>query len=181
MKILLAHGDRIDGKEIMIVEGKHIAAERLFEDSAHWIKVSAADHNAVEFFKRHYSFRKGRSRNHKNGNRVFGPGENITLWGCDNKSLFVWRKEKYRKDGQAGINCAVFRNEGGALSSKIINEAEEIAWKKWPGERLFTFVDPFRVASSNPGYCFIRAGWRHCGRTKTKSLIIFLNQPFFSI
>jgi hypothetical protein len=48
----------------------------------------------------------------------------------------------------------------------MISEAVSLAWRKWPGQRLFTFVDPAEVASTNPGYCFKVAGFRFCGRTR---------------
>jgi hypothetical protein len=38
--------------------------------------------------------------------------------------------------------------------------------ERWPGERHYTKVDPDKVASGLPGYCFLRAGWRYAGRTK---------------
>ena len=39
-------------------------------------------------------------------------------------------------------------------------------------ERFFTFVNPGKVGSPNPGYCFKKAGWRHVGRTKKRGLHI---------
>ena len=145
---------------------------RLFTDDCHWIKVSPANKSAFEIFKRHYSYGQWRQRNKKNGNLFVGPGEEITLLSKDGKALFVWRKEKFRKDIQTGINCAVFRNEGKILSSELIKQAEHIAWKKWPGERLFTFVNSKKVISTNPGYCFQMAGWNVCGISKAKKLVI---------
>ena len=64
----------------------------------------------------------------------------------------------------------MFRNEGPALSSRLIREGMEVAWGCWPGERLYTYVDARAVgwtnqAGHNPGYCFLRAGWRRYGRT----------------
>lgn len=90
----------------------------------------------------------------------------------DCTALWIWRKEKFRMDGQKGVNCAVFRNEGTALSSCLIQAADEIGWDRWPGERHFTFVDPTKVRSTNPGYCFKRAGWPQCGRTAKGLLIL---------
>ncbi|MDQ3802518.1 MAG: hypothetical protein M3416_01485 [Acidobacteriota bacterium] len=86
-------------------------------------------------------------------------------------ALFVWRKF-ISDDGQEGVNCAVFRNEGDRLSSDLILEAERWAWAKWPGERLYTYVNPRKVRSANPGYCFLKAGWRKSGESK-KGLLIF--------
>ena len=46
------------------------------------------------------------------------------------------------------------------------------AWKRWPGERLYTYVDPKKIKSTNPGYCFKVCGWRKCGVTKHRKLHI---------
>ena len=93
---------------------------------------------------------------------------------CD--ALFVWRKF-IDKSGQTGVNCAVFRNESEHRSSDLILEAERIAWEKWPGERLYTYVNAKRIQSTNPGYCFKCAGWRQCGVTSSKKLIILEKWP----
>jgi hypothetical protein len=53
----------------------------------------------------------------------------------------------------------------------LILEAEQIAWKRWHCERFYTYVDQKKVKSINPGYCFICAGWRKCGVTKSGLLI----------
>ncbi len=42
----------------------------------------------------------------------------------------------------------------------------------WPGERHYTKVDPAAVRSTNPGFCFIAAGWKRCGTTKNGKLIL---------
>ena len=78
------------------------------------------------------------------------------------RALFVWlRNTVERYDHQVGVNCTVFRNEGArGLSSELIREADELAWQRWPGERHFTYVDDSKIRSSNPGYCFLKAGWR---------------------
>jgi hypothetical protein len=88
----------------------------------------------------------------------------------DGAALFVWRKF-IDASGQQGVNCAVFRNEGGVLSSLLIRESCAIAWARWPGERLYTYVNP-RVVHGD-GACFKHAGWRKCrGRTKARRLVI---------
>jgi len=88
---------------------------------------------------------------------------------CD--ALFVWRKF-ISGDGQTGVNCAVFRNEGPIKSSVLIWEACRLAWQRWPGERLYTYVNPRKIRSTNPGCCFLKAGWRKCGITKKNKLLI---------
>lgn len=149
----------------------------LFADACFWRRVSSTDELAYSIFKRHYTFRKWRKRTGKNGNRFVGPGEQITLISQDGKALFVWRKEKYRNDDQVGVTCAVFRNESNTLSSELIKQAEVIAWKRWPGARLFTFVNAKKIQSANPGYCFKMAGWKQCGISKAKKLIILEKIP----
>ena len=88
------------------------------------------------------------------------------------RALFVWRRF-ISKDDQAGVNCAIFRNEGAGLSSDLISAAMAAAWARWPGQRLYTYVNPRKVASGNPGYCFQCAGWPRCGIPKTRKLIVF--------
>lgn len=90
-------------------------------------------------------------------------------------ALFVWRKS-IRDDGQRGVCCAIFRNESPQRSSDMILEAERLAWAKWPGQRLFTHVDPRRIRSSNPGCCFLKAGWRRCG-VSGRGFLIFEKLP----
>lgn len=84
--------------------------------------------------------------------------------------MFVWRKF-IDDSGQEGVNCAVFRNEGPVLSSELIRQADAIADFVWPRERHYTYVDPKAVRSTNPGFCFVAAGWRKCGMTKGGLLI----------
>jgi hypothetical protein len=81
-----------------------------------------------------------------------------------------------RLDGQLGVNCTVFRNEGAGLSSELIREADDLAWQRWPGERHFTYVNAGKIRSSNPGYCFLRAGYQHAGRSQ-KGLILMERLP----
>lgn len=147
----------------------------LFPIAGNWVLVRDGYPEAYELVQRHYSFRPyvdGRRQNRLNRNRrlFVGPGEKIVLLTVDGKALFIWRKF-ISQNGQQGVNCAVFRNEGPILSSDLIREACNLAWQRWPGERLYTYVNPQRIRSSNPGCCFKKAGWRANGRT-AKGLII---------
>lgn len=139
-----------------------------------WVPVRDGDRRAFEIFKRHYTCLPYRRRPRANGSLFVGPGEKMVLLSPTCDALFVWRRMQpgFDKSGQLGVNCAVFRNEGGRLSSDLILAAERYAWERWPGSRLYTFVNPRRVRSSNPGYCFLAAGWRKCGVTKKRGLII---------
>lgn len=145
---------------------------RLFNDDIYWTQINDGDERAFEIFKRHYTFRKWRPRSGKNGKRMAGPGETIVLIGKELNALFIWKKQKYSQDGQTGINCAVFRNESNLLSSELLTQAEAIAMSKWPGERMFTYVNAKKIKSVNPGYCFKVNGWRQIGISKSRKLII---------
>lgn len=126
----------------------------------------------LELYERHYSCRHyadGRERT-----QCVGPGEVIFLRTGDADAMFVWRK--FIDDAepkQEGINCAVFRNEAPRRyqSSELIRQADAIADHCWPGQRHYTYVDPKAVRSTNPGFCFMAAGWRKCGVTKGGLLI----------
>lgn len=53
-----------------------------------------------------------------------------------------------------------------------IRQADQIADCLWPNSRHYTYVDPKKIASKNPGFCFLMAGWRRCGNTKGGLLIM---------
>ncbi len=108
--------------------------------------------------------------------RIAGPGEKLVLLTPCARALFVWRKF-ISKDQQAGVNCAIFRNEGAGLASDLIRAAMVAGWARWPGERFYTYVNPRRVRSANPGFCFKEAGWRLCGITKTRRLLVLEALP----
>ena len=149
---------------------------RLFDDmDGHWLAVRDGDPRALALYVRHYSARK----NGPSALPTFcGPGEKIVLLTADCTALFVWRLERFRFDTQTGINCAIFRNESSIRSSDLIREACDIAWAKWPDQRLYTFVWDEKVATSKQrgrnknGWCYRKAGWRACGRNADGRLTI---------
>ena len=138
-----------------------------------WIMVRDGDDSARTIFDRHYS--RYRYADGRKPMLFVGPGEKLVLLRHDARALFVWRRF-ISADGQDGINCAIFRNEGDELSSQLIREADALADARWPGERHYTYVAPKRIRSSNPGYCFKQAGWRTCGVTKHNKLVV-LERP----
>lgn len=150
------------------VQTRSDAGARLFLDGC-WLAVKDGDRRALRLFERHYS-----CRSYKDGRQrtlFVGPGEKLVLLTRAADALFVWRKFR-SMDYQDGVNCAVFRNESRVLSSTLIREACTLAWRRWPNERFYTYVDPRRVRSVNPGCCFRAAGWRVCGQTKRRKLVI---------
>lgn len=138
-----------------------------------WWLTKDGDADCLDMYERHYSryqYKDGRVR------KLFmGPGEKVVLRTKAADAVFAWR---YFHDdsGQEGINCAVFRNESPAQSSELIRQADAIADCLWPDSRHYTYVDPKKVRSKNPGFCFLAAGWRRC-KERTKSGLIVLEKP----
>ena len=71
----------------------------------------------------------------------------------DQKARYIWRN-------------MMFRNLGAGLSSELIIEATERTYEEWinrygalPPERLRTEIGLKQVRSSNPGCCYLKAGW----------------------
>lgn len=147
----------------------------LFSDGA-WIEARDGNPTAASIYDRHYS----RNPASRGDHRCAGPGEKIVLLTPCARALLVWRRflSKDPTVARGDVNCAIFRNEGaGSLSSDLLRAAMAIAWRRWPGARLYTYVNPRRVRSANPGYCFLMAGWRHCGVTKTRKLLVLEALP----
>jgi hypothetical protein len=134
-----------------------------------WWLTKDGDRSCLALYERHYSayrYKDGRVRT-----QFIGPGEKLVLRTRDADAIFAWRKF-IDDSGQTGINCAVFRNEGAHRSSELIRQADAIADAIWPDSRHYTYVAAEKVRSRNPGYCFLKAGWRRCGRTKSGLLIL---------
>lgn len=127
-----------------------------------WVPILDGDASAAAMYERHYSAKRTLARRRASGAMLFlGPGEKLVLATPCRRAVFAWRWAKKRADGQTGIECAVFRNEGAGLSSTLIRAADAIADGRWPGQRHFTYVNPREVANSNAGRCFARADWRY--------------------
>ena len=137
--------------------------------NAHWWITRDGDRTLLAMYERHYSayqYRDGRMR------RLFcGPGQKVVLRTQCGDAGFVWRSFR-SDDGQYGICCAFFRNEGPIRSSDLIRQADIIADHVWACRRHYTYVDPKAVRSVNPGWCFMAAGWRRCGMSNGGKLIL---------
>jgi hypothetical protein len=139
---------------------------------AHWYSVSRTDPRLYALYRRHYSAEKNARWRRPGNTNSAGAGSTLCLLTVPGDAAFVWLKNTIeRYDGQEGVCCTLFRNEGPYRASELIREAEALAWALWPGERLFTYVDAKRVAGEVPGYCFRRAGWRRTGQSLTGLLL----------
>jgi len=134
-----------------------------------WWITKDGDKDCLELYERHYSayqYKDGRER------KLFaGPGEKIVLRTEAADAMFVWRRF-IDGSGECGINCAVFRNEGPHLSSDLVRQADKIADRIWSCCRHYTYVNPEKIRSANPGFCFIAAGWKNTKRTTKGGLMI---------
>jgi hypothetical protein len=120
------------------------------------VRTTHFDEEMARLADRHYSRRTVGAR------QFCYSGRKLVLRDTAGSVLFVWMwpDDDKRMDDQTGYNCAIFRNESARRSSAIILEAEQLAIQKWGPRRMYTYVDPARIASVNPGYCFKVAGWR---------------------
>ena len=117
---------------------------------------------------RHYSRRTPGAR------QFCYSGRKIVLRDSAGLVLFVWMFPDHalRSDSQIGYDCAIFRNESARRSSDIILEAELFAVNRWGPNRGYTFVDPKKIRSTNPGCCFKAAGWEFAGLTQSGKHIL---------
>lgn len=144
------------------------------ELGGHWLASWRSDPRAAALYRRHYSAEKNAKAGLRDLN-FMGPGETMVLLSSDCSAVFAWQRNVGgpRLDGQAGICCTLFRNEGTILSSELIREADDLAWRRWPGERHFTYVNAGKVRRKrDPGRCFLRADWRYAGASKSGLLLL---------
>jgi hypothetical protein len=142
-----------------------------------WWVTKDGDLDCLDLYERHYS--ANTKRPFWRERKLFvGPGTKLVLRTESGDAFFVWREfiddciDQRTGGRQEGINCAAFRNESRHLSSDLIRQADAIADALWPDRRHYTYVDSKKVASANPGFCFLKAGWRRCGVTKGGLLVM---------
>jgi len=138
----------------------------------YWVISDKGSKRALQLVERHYSRQKPGT------NQFCRPGDNLVLLGNDGKAL--WVSYRYhpssrlkRTDGLNAWECTLFRNEGGRLSSDLIKEAVAITAKAWgiPEDGFVTYVNPKAIKSSNPGYCFQKAGFVRGGTSKRRGFV----------
>ena len=127
------------------------------------IKTTHFDQEMRLLADRHYSRRTVGAR------QFCYSGRKLVLRNSEGTVLWVWMypDPAMRMDHQTGYNCAIFRNESNRRSSDIILEAERMAFEKWGPNRMYTYVDPSKIRSANPGYCYKVAGWKFAGYSKS--------------
>lgn len=142
-----------------------------------WRLSWRADPKAREIADRHYNRQKVGAK------QFVPPGRCLVLttFNDNGQALWVssWPFAQYVKHQWAGAwVCSCFRNEGAGLSSDLIREAVAATRAFWgppPEQGFITFVDRKKVRSRNPGFCYIKAGWKKVGFTKGGLLALQLH------
>jgi len=127
-------------------------------DGGVWQLRTRLDRDANALADRHYSRRQPGS------GQVGPPGRKLVLVTPCGRALWLthWPYAHLALDGLDAWRCSIFRNEGAGLSSDLIRAAMELTARMWgnrPVDGWVTWVDRRKVTSTNPGYCFRKAGW----------------------
>ena len=132
-----------------------------------WTLTNKGDQECRALADRHYS------RQTVGARQFTRPGRNLVLKTENADAVWVtW--SGIRDDGVDAWECTIFRNESAHLSSELIREAVEITIREWgqpPADGIITYVDDANVRSTNPGFCFLKAGWTKTGRSKRRKLL----------
>jgi hypothetical protein len=91
------------------------------------------------------------------------PGRNVVMRTLDNKAALVFWRGIADHQWDAWENT-LFRNEGPILSSELLLEATShlfynVIGAEVPPDGLISFVSKSKVRSTNPGFCYFKAGW----------------------
>jgi hypothetical protein len=132
-----------------------------------WHRVGKFDRQACALADRHYSRRKPGSP------QFMPPGQTVILLNRDATAVFGWWRPHpdsglKSMNGYDGWTCTIFRNESTTLSSELILDAERIFSVEGLDigpDGLLTYVWDRKIRSTNPGYCFQKAGYLKVGRS----------------
>lgn len=137
----------------------------IFGPGPWWQPSNRADPLGVPIADRHYN-------RQTIGAPQFVPPGSCYVLRHSTDALWVtsWPIAEYVQHDWAGawIN-SMFRNESARLSSELIIEAiahTRAHYPTVPDLGLVTFVDSTKVRSTNPGYCYLMAGFERVGFTK---------------
>jgi hypothetical protein len=140
-----------------------------------WERSDRFDPRAVRLADRHYSRQKVGSP------QFMKAGSCCVFYARTETGEAVWGTSwqlvvKHQWPG--AWECAIFRNEGAGRSSDLIRQAVAATRAHYgepPTPGMITFVDPAKVRDkADPGHCFIIAGFRPCGETKSGLLVLQL-------
>lgn len=144
-----------------------------------WLLGRETTRHAVALADRHYS------RKTPGSDRFCGPGRKLVLLAADATALWASAAPRFvdREVLPLAWVCTIFRNEGGQLASELIKQAVATTRYEWgepPADGMVTFVDVSKVKpKKTPGYCYVRAGFREAGHTKSGHLVLHLRAEDF--
>lgn len=124
-----------------------------------WHRVKSSDPLARAMRDRHYSTKK------PGGRTVGPPGRRLVLISEDEMALWVthWPDARLVLDRIDALRCTVFRREGRRRerASVLIKAAMEFSEELWgpAPDGWVTYVEPGKLRSEDPGYCFKMAGY----------------------
>ena len=147
-----------------------MAAQIMFDLSKYgpWIITNQGDQACRLLADRHYS------RQTIGHPQFCRPGRKLVLRTALADALWV-TYHGFREDKREAWECTIFRNESKYLSSELIKYAITATLAEWgppPRDGIITYVDPSKVRSTNPGFCFLKAGFKKIGRSKKRGLIL---------
>ncbi len=144
-----------------------------------WILTNRADQEARDIADRHYNRQK------VGAPQFVPPGRCLVLKIHQPQGAFwvtSYPYARYVKHAWAGAwVCSAFRNESPHLSSELIREAvaatrwQALTKENWdePDLGMITFVNLAKVKSNNPGFCYLKAGFKRL-KEKTKGGLFVL-------
>ena len=135
-----------------------------------WRRSDKFDPAARSIADRHYNRQKPGTP------QFVRPAKSLVLRSSDGGALWVSIWPEFAQHAWRGAwECQIFRREHGEMvASEMIRHAVAHTCEDFgtpPALGMVTFVDPEKVASSNPGYCFLRAGFRRVGITKERKRV----------
>lgn len=130
-------------------------------------KVRPTEDAILLMVRNHYSHRDNiekRPRTEKTSKTWWSNARLAVFSDPERTYVFAWQwpRDGYRKDGQNGFNNILFHRSDRCpyQASDIIIAAVCAAFDHWGENRCYTYVDAEKVQSSNPGYCYKKAGWK---------------------
>jgi hypothetical protein len=144
-----------------------------------WIRTDKFDPACARLADDHYS------RRTRGSPQFMPPGQTIVLKTADERAVFGWWRPDpstglKQMNGLEGWTCTIFRNTGPMLSSDLVLAAEQMLVNlrvTCGPDGLITYVWDSKVRSSNPGCCFLKAGWKKTGRSADGKKTL-LQKPF---
>lgn len=136
-----------------------------------WHRVKSSDPLARAMRDRHYSTKT------PGGRTVGPPGRRLVLISDDEMALWVthWPNANLVLDKIDALRCTVFRREGRRRerASVLIKEAMAFSEEYFgPAPAGWvTYVEPGKVRSQDPGYCFKMAGFELDDSFASKRLV----------